>query len=165
LKKNVKDTIELLAVAHTTGNLFEDGDLTQLETAKEAANAAYQAAKLKSLDIEIAEVHDCFTIAELQMYEALGFAPYGHGIDLVKQGHTQIDGKIPINTGGGLVGFGHPVGATGVKQIVEIYRQMKSMCGDYQVSKIPKYGLTANMGGSDKTAVVCIFQNHEGSKL
>ena len=80
------------------------------------------------------------------MYEALGFAPFGEGIDFIKEGHTQIDGKLPVNTGGGLVGFGHPVGATGVKQIVEIYRQMKSQCGEYQVARPLQYGLCANMG-------------------
>jgi len=83
----------------------------------------------------------------------------------VKEGHTQIDGRIPVNTGGGLIGFGHPVGATGVKQVMEIFRQMKSICGEYQIPNIPKYGLTANMGGVDKTSIVCIFQNIEGSKL
>lgn len=93
------------------------------------------------------------------MYEALGFAPPGKGIQLAKDGHTSITGRIPVNTGGGLIGFGHPVGATGVKQILEIYRQMKGKCGDYQISSIPQIGLAANMGGSDKTAVVSILRN------
>lgn len=93
------------------------------------------------------------------MYEALGFAPYGKGIDFLKEGHTQIQGKIPVNTGGGLIGFGHPVGATGVKQILEIFRQMKNQCGEYQISKIPTFGLTANMGGNDKTSIISIFKN------
>jgi acetyl-CoA acyltransferase len=165
LGRSVKDTIEVLSVQHSTGNLWEDGDLTQLETTKAAADRAYHQAKIQPDQIQVAEVHDCFTMAELQMYEALGFAPYGRGIDLVKGGHTAIDGRIPVNTGGGLVGFGHPVGATGVKQVLEVYRQMKGLCGEYQVPKTPQYGLTANMGGSDKTAVVGIFQNHTGSKL
>lgn len=80
------------------------------------------------------------------MYEALGLAEHGKGIEFMKQGHTQLDGKIPVNTGGGLVGFGHPVGATGVKQVLEIYRQMKGKCGDYQLKKIPNIGITVNMG-------------------
>ena len=71
----------------------------------------------------------------------------------------EIDGRIPCNTGGGLVGFGHPVGATGVKQILEVYRQMKGQCGDYQMSTAPTHGITANMGGDDKTSVVGIFKN------
>ena len=74
-------------------------------------------------------------------------------------GSMEIDGRIPCNTGGGLVGFGHPVGATGVKQILEVYRQMKGQCGDYQMSTAPTHGITANMGGDDKTSVVGIFKN------
>jgi acetyl-CoA acyltransferase len=159
LGKNFSDVIEVLTVQHSTGNLFEDGDLTQLETSKVAADRAYAATNLKPSNIQVAEVHDCFSIAEIQMYEALGFAPYGKGIEFVKNGHSSINGTIPVNPGGGLIGFGHPVGATGVKQILEIYRQMKGKCGEYQISKIPYYGLTANMGGSDKTSVVSIFQN------
>ena len=79
------------------------------------------------------QVHDCFSIAEMLMYEAIGLAPHGKGADVAKNGITHIDGKLPINTGGGLIAFGHPVGATGVKQLHEVYRQMKGQCGDYQV--------------------------------
>ena len=78
---------------------------------------------------------------------------------MVRDGRTAIEGDLPINTGGGLVGFGHPVGATGVKQVLEIRRQMKGRCGDYQVRSIPSLGLTANMGGDDKTVVVSLFRN------
>lgn len=93
------------------------------------------------------------------MYEALGFAKEGQGLNLAISGTTQIEGKIPVNAGGGLMGFGHPVGATGVKQVLEIFRQMKGLCGKYQLSTQPDVGLSANMGGDDKTAVVSIFQN------
>ena len=93
------------------------------------------------------------------MYEALGFAERGRGARLLRDGVTSLDGSLPVNTGGGLVGFGHPVGATGVKQMVEIWRQMKGRCGDYQMASVPKWGLTANMGGDDKTAVVGLFEN------
>ena len=93
------------------------------------------------------------------MYEALGFAGRGEGAQLLRENATAIEGAIPVNTGGGLVGFGHPVGATGVKQIVEIWRQMKQRCGDYQVKSSPLWGLTANMGGDDKTAVSLIIRN------
>jgi acetyl-CoA acyltransferase len=151
--------IEVLTVAHTTGNLYEDSDPTQLETTKAAADLAYRSTGLSPCQMQIAEVHDCFGIAECEMYEALGFAPYGQAIEFIKAGHTQINGKIPVNTGGGLIGFGHPVGATGVKQVLEVYRQMKGLCGAYQVPRRPEYGITANMGGSDKTAVVSILKN------
>jgi acetyl-CoA acyltransferase len=158
LGKTEADAIEVLAVAHATGNLWEDGDLTRLETVARAAAEAYAQAGLRPSDIQVAEVHDCFTVAEILMMEALGWAPYGQGAALVREGRTDITGDRPVNTGGGLVGFGHPVGATGIKQILEIYRQMKGRCGDYQVPTLPRLGLTANMGGDDKTVVVSILR-------
>ena len=98
------------------------------------------------------------SIAGILMIEALGFAEQGKGIDLVKAGDVAIDGRIPVNTGGGLIAFGHPVGATGVKQAFEIYRHMKGECGDYQVSPPPEHGISANMGGDDRTSVVTIYR-------
>ena len=77
----------------------------------------------------------------------------------MKDGVTNIDGRIPVNTGGGLVGFGHPVGATGIKQAVEVLRQMKGRCGEYQMPSKPSLGLTANMGGDDKSVVVNLYRN------
>ena len=109
--------------------------------------------------MQVAEVHDCFAITEVMMAEALGFAAPGKGADLAREGHSHIDGRIPINTGGGLMAFGHPVGATGVKQLLEVYRQMKGQCGDYQLSSTPTHGITANMGGDDRTTVVTIQRN------
>jgi len=93
------------------------------------------------------------------MYEALGFAPQGQGVRLLQDGATTRTGRLPVNTGGGLIGFGHPVGATGVKQLLELHRQMKGLCGPYQISTRPQLGLAANMGGSDKTAVVTVLKN------
>jgi len=165
LSKTIGDTIEVLTVSHATGNLWEDGDLTKLETTKAAADRAYQSTSLRPDQVQVAEVHDCFTIAELLMYEALSFAPYGKGMNFIKEGHSQLNGKLPVNPGGGLIGFGHPVGATGVKQVLEVYRQMKGKCGEYQIPRTLNYGLTANMGGSDKTSVVSLFKNQVGGKL
>lgn len=159
LGKTEADAIEVLHVEHTTGNLYNDGDPLTMATTAMAANRAYAATGLSASDVQLAEVHDCFTITEALMYEALGFAPQGRGADLVKDGTTHIGGKLPVNTGGGLVGFGHPVGATGVKQVLEIFRQMKGQCGDYQVPTIPSLGLTANMGGNDKTVVLSMLRN------
>jgi acetyl-CoA acyltransferase len=153
------DAIEVLGLGVSTASLYEDGDALRLATTETAAHRAYDTAGLGPDQIQIAEVHDCFTITELMMMEALGFAEPGQAVDQVIDGATGIDGTKPINTGGGLVGFGHPVGATGVKQVVEIWRQMKGRCGDYQVPGSPEIGLTANMGGDDKTAVVGIFRN------
>ncbi|MBI3449701.1 MAG: hypothetical protein HY049_12400 [Acidobacteria bacterium] len=93
------------------------------------------------------------------MYEALGFAAKGEGIRLVKDGTTKIGGRVPVNTGGGLLAFGHPVGATGVKQAVEIFRQMKGLCADYQMAPAPPLGISANMGGDDRTSVVTIYRS------
>jgi acetyl-CoA acyltransferase len=109
--------------------------------------------------VQVAEVHDCFTIAELLMYEAIGWAEPGAGIDLVLSGRTSLEGDMPVNTGGGLVAFGHPVGATGVKQAAEIYRQMKGLCGDYQLPRALHTGLTVNMGGDDRTVVSLVLEN------
>lgn len=160
LGKSPSDAIELVALSHCTGNLWQDGDPLVLETTRAAAKQAYAAAGVAPDQIRVAEVHDCFTVTELLMMEALGWAEQGQAAALLREGRTEIGGDIPVNTGGGLVGFGHPVGATGVKQILEIYRQMKGLCGDYQVPGSPDLGLTANMGGNDKTVVVGIYRNH-----
>ncbi len=159
LGKSEHDAIEVLSLAHTTGNLFVDGDPLIMETTVAAAERAYAAAGLAPDAVQIAEVHDCFTITELLMMEALGFAAPGESVAQVIDGRTALTGALPINTGGGLVGFGHPVGATGIKQILELHRQMKGHCGDYQVGRSLEIGLTANMGGDDKTAVVGLFAN------
>ena len=139
--------------------IYEDSDPLELATTAAAAKAAYKQAGVTPSDVQVAEVHDCFTITEILMLEALGFAEYGKGVELVRDGSIELDGRLPVNTGGGLVGYGHPVGATGLKQILEIYRQMKGQCGDYQLSDRPSLGVTANMGGDDKTAVVSVLKN------
>jgi acetyl-CoA acetyltransferase len=133
-------------------------DLLRLSTTAGAAARAYQAARVRPEEMQVAEVHDCFSIAEVLMMEALGFAPPGRGAALIASGATAINGRVPVNTGGGLIGFGHPVGATGVKQAVEIYRQMTGRSGDYQVRPLPRWGVSANMGGDDRTAVVTVYR-------
>lgn len=163
LGKDKKDCIEVLAVSLATGNLYEDADFTVMDTTQAAAKRAFQQTGLTPNQVQIAEVHDCFAIAEILMYEAIGWANPGEGTKLVKEGATNINGRIPVNTGGGLIGFGHPVGATGIKQVLEVFRQMKGLCGEYQVPNIPSIGLTANMGGSDKTSVVSLFANTTNS--
>lgn len=160
LGKSISETIEVLGLGQAAGNLYEDCDPLALPTTEAAAKVAYAEAGVGPSDIGVAEVHDCFNITELLMMEALGFAEKGKGVELVRDGSMEIGGKIPCNTGGGLVGFGHPVGATGVKQILEVHKQMKGQCGDYQIpGECPEYGITANMGGDDKTSVVGIFKN------
>lgn len=159
--KTEADAIEIVSYGHSTASLYEDGDLTQLHTTTAAARKAYAAAGIGAAEVQVAEVHDCFTVTELLMYEALGFAAPGQGAALIRDGATNIDGRHAVNTGGGLIGFGHPVGATGVKQLVEIYRQMKGEAGAYQVPGRPRWGVAANMGGDDRTAVVTVLRNLE----
>ncbi|MFW5966758.1 MAG: thiolase C-terminal domain-containing protein [Persicimonas sp.] len=153
------DCVQVLAYGHATSPLGDVDDYTTLGNTEQAVQEAYSSAGIKPSDVDVAEVHDCFAVTELLMYEALGFAGPGEGAELASSGETQIDGSIPVNTGGGLIAFGHPVGATGVKQALEIYRQMKGLCGDYQMPQIPEVGLTANMGGDDRTTVSLAIKN------
>ncbi len=153
------DCVEILACVVSTASLLEDPDPTRLENTAHAARLAYAQAGLGPEQVGVAEVHDCFTVTETLMTEALGFAAAGQGARLLREGQTEIGGRIPVNTGGGLVAFGHPVGATGIKQAVEIYRQLKGRCGDYQIPAPPAVGVSANMGGDDRTSVVTLYRN------
>ena len=152
------DAVEVVGSGHAVSSLYEDGDPTALTTTASAVGRAYKSAGITAADVDIAEVHDCFTVAEILMYEAAGFAQPGQGKELARSGETSLQGRIPVNTGGGLIGFGHPVGATGVKQPLEIYRQMKGKAGDYQVKKDLRFGVTANMGGDDTTVVSLVLR-------
>jgi acetyl-CoA acyltransferase len=153
------DCVEVAGVGHSVASLYTDGDLTQLTTTASAAAKAYKAAGIGADDVDVAEVHDCFAVTELMMIEAIGLAAPGQAAALTRSGATAIDGATPVNTGGGLIGFGHPVGATGIKQPLEIFRQMKGQCGDYQVGGDLSWGITANMGGDDKTVVSLALKN------
>ena len=138
-----------------------DVDPLKLLSVEKAASEALESAGETAETVRLAEVHDCFHIAEVQMMEALGFARPGQGADYIASGATAIDGDRPVNTGGGLLGFGHPVGATGVKQALEISRQLRGECDRYQESPTPRLGLAANMGGDDRTAVVTLYRLEE----
>lgn len=154
------DAVEVRSYSIVTNPLGQVKDLLRMESAAGAFCEAFTDAEVTVSDLGVAEVHDCFTIAELLMMEAMGLEKPGHGIEAVKSGKTTLEGSLPVNTGGGLVGFGHPVGATGVKQAAEIYRQMKGQCGEYQLPTAPKLGVMANMGGDDRTCVAAVFENH-----
>ncbi|NIN21639.1 MAG: 3-ketoacyl-CoA thiolase, partial [Candidatus Aminicenantes bacterium] len=109
------------------------------------------------------EAHDCFTIAGILATEAIGFAEPGKGVEFVLEGNTARDGKIPFNTTGGLIGWGHPTGCTGVHQAVTLWEQLTGKAGDAQI-EIPKdrpYGLSVNMGGDDKTLVSIVYRRGE----
>jgi acetyl-CoA C-acetyltransferase len=120
--------------------------LTGLRCAREAAREAYEMAGLGPEDIDVAEVHDCFTIAELMAYEDLGFAEPGQGAELIRDKETYADGRIPVNVDGGLLSKGHPIGATGGSQIRTVVLQLRGEAGDMQV-KDPEIGLIHNIGG------------------
>lgn len=159
LGRVLTDCVQVRSYGFCTNPLGQVKDLLRLDTAAAASAEALHDAGITPQDVQVAEVHDCFTIAELLMYEAIGLAEQGKGIDLLLSGRTSVEGDIPVNPGGGLVGFGHPVGATGVKQAAEIYRQMKGLCGDYQIQRDVHTGLTANMGGDDRTVVSMVLEN------
>ncbi|RLG62401.1 thiolase domain-containing protein [Candidatus Geothermarchaeota archaeon] len=136
--------------------LHDRSDITFLWATAEAAKKAYKMADIEPNDIDVAEVHDCFTIAEIMAYEALGFAERGEGGKLIEEGVTELDGKIPVNPSGGLKAKGHPVGATGTAQIVELTLQLRGEAGKRQVQGA-EIGLAHNMGGSGSSAVVHIL--------
>jgi acetyl-CoA C-acetyltransferase len=117
-----------------------------LTVGKEAGEQAYKMAGITPKDIDVAEVHDCFTIAEMMAYENLGFAKPGEGKDLIKSKETYKEGSIPVNVDGGLLSKGHPIGATGGSQIRTIVLQLRGEAGPMQV-KDPNIGLVHNIGG------------------
>ena len=121
-----------------------------------AAGEAYRMAGIGPEDISFAEVHDCFTITELVTYEDLGFCAKGEGKDWVQSGAPMLGGERPVNTSGGLKAKGHPIGATGVSQVVECWEQLRGEAGDRQVEGA-RYGLTHNMGGIGTVVLVNIF--------
>jgi len=159
LGKRAEDAVEIVAFGQATAPLDEEPDPLELSTTRHAVQEAYRDAGIGPHEVGVAEVHDCFSVTELLMYEALGLAAKGRGVDLVRDGSTTLIGRIPVNTGGGLLAFGHPVGATGVKQALEIWKQQKGRAGDYQIPKQPVWGVAANMGGDDRTAVVTVYRN------
>lgn len=139
--------------------LHERDDLTSILSARIAAQEAYKMAGVTPEEIQIAEVHDCFTIAELLAIEDLGFFKHGEAFKATEQGLTARDGLKPINTSGGLKSKGHPVGASGVGQVVEIWHQMRGEAGPRQVpGKDIRLTLTHNVGATGGTCVVHIFQ-------
>jgi acetyl-CoA C-acetyltransferase len=146
--------------ASDTIGLYERESLTSLQAAKLAAQTAYKMAATKPTDIDVAEVHDCFTIAELIAYEDLNFCKTGKGGKLAESGETRLGGRLPVNTSGGLKAKGHPVGATGTAQAYEIYLQLTGQADKRQV-KGAKVGLTHNVGGSGATATVHIYRSNQ----
>ncbi len=150
--------VKASAQASDTIALHSRKSLTTLDAVVKAAEKAYKIANLKPENIDFAEVHDCFSIAEIVVTEDLGFFEKGCGGSSVEEGLTSLEtGKIPINTSGGLKSKGHPVGATGVAQIIELYEQLQGKAGARQV-KNAHIGMAQNMGGSGASCVIHILE-------
>ncbi|MDG4550420.1 MAG: beta-ketoacyl synthase N-terminal-like domain-containing protein [Candidatus Contendobacter sp.] len=140
---------------------YERESLTTIKAARIAAEQAYATAGVTPKDIKVCEVHDCFTIAELIAIEDLGFFKPGEGYKAIEEGLTSRLGPRPINSSGGLKSKGHPVGATGAGQVVEVFKQMRGEAGPRQVPGDLNLGLTHNLGGSGMAAIVHIFERRQ----
>ncbi len=149
-------------------SLHDRDSLTSFIATREAARQAYQMSGLKPKDIQICEVHDCFTIAEILAMEDLGFYEKGKAVEAIKNGETKLDGSLPINTSGGLKSKGHPVGATGAAHAVETFKQMRGIAErNRQVKFDVERAMTHNLGGSGGTCVVhawFTFMRNRGEK-
>jgi acetyl-CoA acetyltransferase len=155
------DAVEVVGWSCVVENITrKPDDLTKLSTIEVAAKKALESSGINLSEISTIEVHDCFTIAGILIVEALGLTKSGEGPEFIITGNTARNGTIPINTTGGLIGWGHPTGATGVHQAVTIWEQLTGKAGLSQVM-IPKnkpYGMTINMGGDDKTVVAIVYR-------
>ena len=140
------DCTEILGYGQSVAALGAETDPARMPNMARAAAQAYERAGLDPAAIDVAEVHDCFAAAWLQVVEALGLTDEGRG-------HTV---ELPVNSGGGLLGFGHPIGATGVKQVIEVHNQLKRKAGPYQAAGELTHGISANLGGDDRTGVVIV---------
>jgi acetyl-CoA C-acetyltransferase len=140
------------------GALHGRTTLTSLPAVRDAARQAYEMAGVTPADIDIAEVHDCFTIAELLALEDLGFFAPGQAWKAAEEGVTARSGALPVNASGGLKSKGHPVGASGIGQVIEIWKQLRCEAGARQVNENLRLGLTHNVGGTGQTGVVHIFE-------
>lgn len=157
-KKCTDELIEIIGIGAGTDHLalYQRESVTKIEAARKASRQAFDMAKITPADVNVAEVHDCFTIAEILAYEDVGFCKKGEGGKMISEGLTEVGAKIPINTGGGLKAKGHPIGATGTGQMYEIFRQLRN---DHEnpVSGA-EIGLTHNVGGTGSACSVHIFK-------
>jgi len=152
-------TIEVIGLYGSEGDLTEvPEDLTRLENTANAAQGALTMADISREDLGILELHDCFSISGILALESLGFAKPGEGPAFVGMGHTASTGTIPINLSGGLGGFGHPVGATGVRQMVDLYQQFTGSAPNSLQSR-KNYGMMISMGGNDKTVTALVVKS------
>jgi acetyl-CoA C-acetyltransferase len=158
---HLHQAVEIVGIGHSVSDITENPvDPTRLDTIADAAAKALEMAGIGIQSVATVETHDCFSIAGILGIEALGLAKQGEGPQFVLDGHTSREGIIPFNTTGGLIGWGHPTGATGVHQAITIWEQLTGHAGEAQIA-IPEdkpYGLTINMGGDDKTAIAIVYR-------
>jgi acetyl-CoA C-acetyltransferase len=121
-----------------------------------SSKSAFRVAKVRTSEVDVAELHDAFTINEIIEYEDAGFVEKGKGADFIREGQSEIGGKLPVNTNGGLIGAGHPIGATGVAQSIEIVQQLRNEAGKRQVNSA-EIGFTLNLSASVSTASTIIY--------
>jgi len=155
------EAVEIVGFGQANFNIAQQpADLTMMSTTAEAVKKALSSAGITKDMLGTVECHDCFTIAGIMAVEAIGLAEHGKGPQYVMDGNTARNGKVPFNTTGGLVGWGHPTGGTGVHQAVTIWEQLTGKTGDAQITIHPDrpYGLTINMGGDDKTVVAIVYK-------
>ena len=154
------DPLHVVGLGQGSGRgLHAADDLTYFEATRTAATEAYQMAELSPGDVQFAEVHDCFSIAEIIHTEDLGFFAPGEGYRAIADGQTRLDGAMPINTSGGLKCKGHPVGATGTAQLIEVWEQLRQQAGDRQVPDANlRIGGAHNLGGTGGTCTFTILE-------
>ena len=154
-----RTNIEVIGSGFATDYILTFGreDICHFKATRLAAEQAFKEAKIKPWDVQVAEVHDAFTSVELFSYEDLGFAETGKGAELIRKGIVNLDGKLPVNTSGGLKAKGHPISVTGLAQIYEICNQLRGRCVERQV-KDAKIGLCHNIGGTGGSVTVHILR-------
>ena len=155
------DAVEVMGWGQVEADLtLPPSDPVRLETTARAVEQALAAAGISAADLGTVECHDCFTISAVLSVEALGLAKPGEGPEYILAGHTARTGALPFNTSGGLIGWGHPTGGTGVRQAVTVWQQLTRKAGKYQVEIAPDrpYALSVNMGGNDKTVIAIVYK-------
>jgi acetyl-CoA C-acetyltransferase/acetyl-CoA acyltransferase len=143
----------------SAGALFHQQDITRIRAREASVAAAYRQAGIGPADVDVCELHDCFTIAEIIASEALGFFEFGQGAEAARRGETALNGKIPINPSGGLKAKGHPIGATGAAQVYEIVKQLRGEAGPRQVEGA-KIGLVDTLGGDFSTVCNLVLRRN-----
>lgn len=159
----IEDAVEIISFAQVQRDITKlPEDPTILTTTQLAVSKALSGAGITHEQLSTIELHDCFSIAGVLAIEAIGLAPHGKGAGWIASGHTARNGKLPVNTTGGLVGWGHPTGATGVHQAVTIWEQLTGRAGNAQIeiNKDNKYALSINMGGDDVTVVAIVYKKN-----